>query len=162
MIVLIILIIISLLWVIVLVDELSRGNYTYLYGALFFAILISIGWDYYYNLEKKELIVVNETGYKVIMIKVDDKRVNNIWDDKLDDQVFIQNISNSDIFIKSHSYRKQSTYSKPNYGPERIIEPNEIISYWTSIDYIFKPVPNKIRTQQRILNRYELSRSRGN
>ena len=73
----------TLLWVIVLVDELSRGNYTYLYGALFFAILISIGWDYYYNLEKKELIVVNETGYNVIMIKVDDKRVNNIWDDKL-------------------------------------------------------------------------------
>ena len=122
-------------------------------------ILLFFGWKYYYNIDKKELIVVNETGYNTILVKVDDNRVTNIWDDENDDEVFIKNNSYSDIFIIEHNYSKEQK-SVINYGP-KIIKPNEIISYFR-IDYILKNPPDKIWSSRgtSIPPRYELSRTR--
>tara|TARA_B100000768_G_scaffold179955_1_gene198786 strand:+ start:1377 stop:1901 length:525 start_codon:yes stop_codon:yes gene_type:complete len=161
---LIILILITFFWLTIFgktIRENSPWGFDDLIGNLFFLVLLFFGWKYYYNLDKKELIVVNETGYNTILVKVDDKRVTNIWDDENDDEVFIKNNSYRDIFIIKHSYSKKPK-SVINYGPE-IIKPNEIISFFSRIDYIFKNPPNKIRGSQgnnSIHRRYELSRTK--
>ena len=155
-----ILIILTLFGLLVLLSEIKdRGSFKVFLDpqCLLYTLLILIGWIYHFQPEKKELILVNNNGYNVIKVKEDDKRVTNLWDSDEEGQVFILNNSNRDIFIKNYTYTRNATTWKVD---AITIKKNDLIPHHSPIKYIFKEVPKKIKTNDRIRIVYQLSRRR--